>query len=126
MPKGNTVTLTGNVVVSQGPNVTRGERLVVDMTTGGTSKMEGGGAVRALINPGSAKDLKKDSAAPGAKPGGALEEIEINARDDKKHPGVAGISMKAYHRAGSRVAVRNGDLSQRRGRLSAPCLIRMR
>ena len=30
----NTITLLGNVVVSQGGNVVRGERLVVDMTTG--------------------------------------------------------------------------------------------
>ena len=32
--KANTVTLSGNVVVSQGQNVMRGDRLVVDLTTG--------------------------------------------------------------------------------------------
>ena len=32
--KSNTVTLLGNVVVSQGQNVMRGDRLVVDLTTG--------------------------------------------------------------------------------------------
>jgi lipopolysaccharide export system protein LptA len=56
--KSNTVTLVGDVVVSQGPNVTRGERLVVDLTTG-VSRIESGkagqGRVRALIKPGSAK-----------------------------------------------------------------------
>ena len=49
--KANTVTLTGNVVVSQGPNVMRGDRLVVDMTTG-VSRVEAGksgGPVRMLI-----------------------------------------------------------------------------
>jgi lipopolysaccharide export system protein LptA len=49
--KTNTVTLTGNVVVSQGPNIMRGDRLVVDMTTG-VSRVEAGksgGPVRMLI-----------------------------------------------------------------------------
>jgi lipopolysaccharide export system protein LptA len=37
----NTVTLVGNVVVTRGSNVLRGQRLVVDLTTG-VSKMDGG------------------------------------------------------------------------------------
>ena len=37
----NTITLTGNVVISQGQNVLRGERLVVDRATG-VSRIEGG------------------------------------------------------------------------------------
>jgi lipopolysaccharide export system protein LptA len=36
----NTVTLVGNVVISQGQNVLRGDRLVVDLTTG-ISRVEG-------------------------------------------------------------------------------------
>ena len=39
--RSNTVTLSGNVVVSQGRNVMRGSRLVVDLTTG-VSKVDGG------------------------------------------------------------------------------------
>jgi lipopolysaccharide export system protein LptA len=48
--KSNTITLTGNVVVSQGKNVVRGERMVVDMTTG-VSKVDSGakGPVKMLI-----------------------------------------------------------------------------
>jgi lipopolysaccharide export system protein LptA len=53
-----TITLTGNVVVSQGQNVIHGERVVVDMVTGNArveSTTEGGattpGRVRALIQP---------------------------------------------------------------------------
>jgi lipopolysaccharide export system protein LptA len=49
--KSNTVTLVGNVVVSQGPNVMRGDRLVVDLTTG-VSRVDSGkshGPVRMLI-----------------------------------------------------------------------------
>src|ERR1700733_2095376 len=53
-----TITLTGNVVVSQGPNVIHGERVVVDTVSGNArveSNNQGGGAtpsrVRALIQP---------------------------------------------------------------------------
>jgi lipopolysaccharide export system protein LptA len=62
--KTKTITLSGNVVVSQGQNVIHGERVVVDTTTGnarvesGSSAGNGGvagavpGRVRALIQPG--------------------------------------------------------------------------
>ena len=54
--QGNTITLAGNVVVTQGPNILRGDRLVVDMTNG-VSRVESAksadGRVRALIQPGS-------------------------------------------------------------------------
>ena len=57
-----TITLTGNVVVSQGQNVIHGERVVVDTETGNArvesggsgagANAAGGGRVRALIQPG--------------------------------------------------------------------------
>ena len=61
--KAKTITLTGNVVVSQGQNVIHGERVVVDTVTGNAhveSGSSGGtgitgaapGRVRALIQPG--------------------------------------------------------------------------
>jgi lipopolysaccharide export system protein LptA len=52
--KSNTVTLQGNVLVSQGQNVLRGERLVVDLATG-VSRVDSGksnGPVRMLIQQG--------------------------------------------------------------------------
>jgi len=60
--KTNTVTLTGNVVMTQGRNVLRGERLVVDLTTG-VSRVESGkngrGRVQGLFQPGGGTpDLK--------------------------------------------------------------------
>ncbi len=56
--KANTVTLTGNpVVMTQGQNVLRGEKLVVDLTSG-VSRVEsnkgGQGRVQGLFQPGSA------------------------------------------------------------------------
>jgi len=49
-----TITLTGNVVVSQGKNVLRGDRVVVDTVTGNAhfeSNASGPSRVRALIQP---------------------------------------------------------------------------
>ncbi len=53
--KSKTITLTGNVVVSQGKNILHGDRVVVDMTTGNARVESGATAqnrVRALILPG--------------------------------------------------------------------------
>ena len=52
----NTVTLSGNVVVNQGPNVTRGERLVVDLTTGVSRIDAGTGQVQMMIQQQPSKD----------------------------------------------------------------------
>jgi len=63
--RANTVTLTGNVVMTQGQNVLRGDRLVVDLTSG-VSRVESGkngqGRVQGLFQPG--------GAGPDLKPGG--------------------------------------------------------
>ncbi len=50
----NKVFLIGNAALSDGPNVTRGERVAYNLTTG-VANVEGG-RVRALIVPGSQKD----------------------------------------------------------------------
>lgn len=66
----NTITLTGNpVVLSQGPNVIRGKKLTVDLTTG-TSRFEGG-RVESLLVPNSMKNMDAPGSAkprPAAKP----------------------------------------------------------
>ncbi len=67
--RANTVTLLGNVVISQGPNVVKGDRLTVDMTSG-VSRVECGKGpgpcrVQALIQPGAMKP-EKPEAATGA------------------------------------------------------------
>jgi lipopolysaccharide export system protein LptA len=69
----NRVLLTGNVSLSDGPNLTRGERLVYDLNTGianvGTAP---GGRVRAMFTPGGS-DTPAPAAAgsSGPKPAGA-------------------------------------------------------
>ena len=64
--KTNTVTLTGNVIMTQGKNVLRGEKLVVDLANG-VSRVESGkngrGRVQGLFLP--------SGGAPNLKPGGA-------------------------------------------------------
>ena len=65
--KSNTVTLLGNVLVTQGPNVMRGEKLVVDLTTGVSRVDAGSGPVRMLIQQGAPQD--KAAAGPPPKLG---------------------------------------------------------
>jgi lipopolysaccharide export system protein LptA len=67
--KTNTVTLTGNVTMTQGQNVLRGDRLVVDLTSG-VSRVESGkngsGRVQGLFVPNSSgpADLKSGNRFP--------------------------------------------------------------
>jgi lipopolysaccharide export system protein LptA len=61
--RANAVTLTGNVVVTQGQNVIKGEQLTVDLTTG-FYKVTSKGRVESLFLPG-AKDTKSPAAPPG-------------------------------------------------------------
>jgi lipopolysaccharide export system protein LptA len=77
----NTVTLLGNVVISQGQNVVKGDRLTVDLTSG-TSRVECGKSqgqcrVQALIQPGAMRDK------PGAEPASAAAPAP--AREAPKH-----------------------------------------
>jgi lipopolysaccharide export system protein LptA len=64
--QGNTVTLLGNVVISQGQNVVRGDRLTVDLTSGVSrvecGKTQGQCRVQALIQPSA---MKGDKDKPG-------------------------------------------------------------
>ena len=64
----NTVTLTGNVVMTQGKNVLRGDKLIVDLVNG-VSRVESGknghGRVQGLFLPSSGGGM------PDMKPGGA-------------------------------------------------------
>jgi lipopolysaccharide export system protein LptA len=64
--KANTLTMTGNVVVTQGQNVMKGERMVVELGTGfvRVESAKGGGPVQMLVMPSAAKDgpaLAKDA-----------------------------------------------------------------
>jgi lipopolysaccharide export system protein LptA len=69
------VTVGGNVVLTQGENVLKGERLVIDLKTG-ESRFENpgstasGGRIRALFMPkgGPAKDAKSDEKSGDGKP----------------------------------------------------------
>jgi lipopolysaccharide export system protein LptA len=58
----NKVILSGNVALSDGPNVTRGERIVYDLESGVANVESGrsGGRVKALFVPGSSDPTKPD------------------------------------------------------------------
>jgi lipopolysaccharide export system protein LptA len=67
--KSNSITLSGNVLITQGQNVLRGERLVVDVATG-AARVEGG-RVSGVFVPSSADDKKdKDKDKDKAKDSG--------------------------------------------------------
>jgi lipopolysaccharide export system protein LptA len=69
--KTNTVTLKGNVVMTQGKNVLRGDTLIVDLTSG-VSRVESGkngkGRVEGLFLPGSGPIDAKPGAIGGSTP----------------------------------------------------------
>jgi lipopolysaccharide export system protein LptA len=70
---GQTVTVGGNVVLTQGKNVLKGDRLVIDLKTGesrfeNTGNTAAGGRIRALFMP---KQEGADAKSGDAKPDGA-------------------------------------------------------
>lgn len=80
--RANTMTLSGNVVLVQGPNVMRGDRLVVDLTSGlsrldAEGKSTTPGRVHGLFVPGS---IKAPPAEPPAPPGSPPKPLPIPQR----------------------------------------------
>ena len=66
---GNKIYLTGNAALSDGPNVTRGERVIYDINTGVANiETAPGGRVKALFVPGSGPAEAAGGANGGAKP----------------------------------------------------------
>src|ERR1041385_5685395 len=78
--KTNTVTMTGNVLVSQGQNVVRGEKLIVDLTTGVSRVDSGGGPVQMLLN----------NTGPNTPPGGPSSGVQQGAMQPNGSPGAPG------------------------------------
>jgi lipopolysaccharide export system protein LptA len=75
--KTNTATLTGNVVVTQGDNVIRGEKMIIDMTTGVSRIESGKGRVDALIKPNA--PLGPPTGHPGSAPASSAKEAKPSA-----------------------------------------------
>lgn len=80
------VTVGGNVVLTQGKNVLKGDRLVIDLTTG-ESRFENnaatGGRIRALFMPKQegAKDAKSGDSEPGDAKSGEAKSGDATAED---------------------------------------------
>lgn len=73
----NKVYLIGNVTLSQGENVAKGEKLVYDITTGQATVLGGqaqGGRVRSIFTPGDAKGDGKGEAKGNAPPAGGARQ----------------------------------------------------
>jgi lipopolysaccharide export system protein LptA len=84
----NTVTLLGSVVISQGQNVVRGDRLTVDLNSGVSrvecGKTQGQCRVQALIQPSSMKGDKDKPEAPATT--GTVRETPRDAPRDAPRP----------------------------------------
>lgn len=79
--KSNTVTLTGNVLMTQGRNVLRGQKLVVDLASGVSrveSAMNGHGRVEGLFVPSSGPSGAAPG-LPGSPPAAALPGASLAA-----------------------------------------------
>jgi lipopolysaccharide export system protein LptA len=83
----NTVTLSGNVVVTQGQNILRGERLVVDLTSG-VSRVEAGNGrgVQGLFLPSSAQGKSENKNPPPSGTGNARESQKESPRSRSTGP----------------------------------------
>ena len=79
----NTVTLIGNVVATQGPQVIRGERLTVDLTTG-VSHVEG--RVQGLFLPNSRPKGGESRAGDAKSRNGQSEETEADTASSEAKP----------------------------------------
>jgi lipopolysaccharide export system protein LptA len=64
----NLVIMTGNVALNDGPNITRGEKLVYNTATGVANVENKGGRVQGFFVPNATEAGKNDAAKPGAKP----------------------------------------------------------
>jgi lipopolysaccharide export system protein LptA len=75
--KSNSITLSGNVLITQGQNVLRGERLVVDVATG-AARVEGGRVSGVFIPSSADKDKDKDKKAKDSKDAGSKDAGKDN------------------------------------------------
>ena len=98
------VTVGGNVVLTQGENVLKGDRLVIDLTTGesrfeNTGNPATGGRIRALFMPkqdAKSGDAKSDDAKPDeAKSGDTTAEDAAPSSDQPDGASDAGDEMPA-------------------------------
>lgn len=83
----NKVVLTGNVALSDGPNVTRGERIVYDTVTGiANVETNPGGRVKALFIPGSNENKDPEKKLEEKKAAGDKKTEEKKPADRKAEP----------------------------------------
>lgn len=85
----NTVTLLGNVVLSKGMNVLKGEKLTVNLGSG-EAKIEGGkGGVSALLLPATIEEEKKSAERAQKQKSGEQSQNQKTAEQNQKQPAAA-------------------------------------
>lgn len=95
-PKANMATLSGNVTLTQGKNVVRGTKLVIDMTTGETvikNEAISDSAPPAVSTDGTATAGTSSSGSPG-RPSAVFYPGELKAKAAKPAPATSGSAWK--------------------------------
>jgi ribosomal protein S3 len=83
------VTLLGNVVLSKGMNVLKGEKLTVNLGSG-EAKIEGGkGGVSALLLPATIEEEKKSAERAQKQKSGEQSQNQKTAEQNQKQPAAA-------------------------------------
>ena len=80
--KANLITMLGGVVLTQCQNVLRGDRLMVDMTTGVSRVESDSGHVQALLPQGGGSDCGSGGGSSG-KPGGGSPPLSLSGNKPK-------------------------------------------
>jgi lipopolysaccharide export system protein LptA len=81
--KANLITMLGGVVLTQCQNVLRGDRLMVDMTTGVSRVESNSGHVQALLPQGGGSDCGSSGGGASGKPGGGPSPLNLNGNKSK-------------------------------------------
>jgi len=77
--KANTVTMRGNVTLTQGKNVMQGQTLVVDLTTGVSRLETGNGRVQGLLFPNAQNPQGAPAAAGSSDSAGSGKPMNLNS-----------------------------------------------
>jgi lipopolysaccharide export system protein LptA len=120
------VTVAGNVVLTQGKNVLKGDRLVIDLKTGesrfeNTGNTAAGGRIRALFMPKQegGDDAKSGDAQPGDAKSGETKSGETKSGETKSGETESGAAAKDETSAREKPDADAGDKSQDDGEPSA-------
>ncbi len=97
--RANTVTMQGNVLLTKDKNVLRGDRLIVDLTTGVSRVESDGKPVQGVFQASPSTPQQGGSPAGSAPPGGAGKPLKLNSLPAGRSAVVEPGASRRYHPA---------------------------